>query len=216
MTNRHHPGLHHPNGHNPPVGGPGLRPRSEQASAWWRRRSIVIPPETPEEWLRLVAWEMWMGAILLVLLYFGTHLIATSPDRVIPVTDLSRCYGTPPVPIPCDRVYHAGMLNVAFSAFSGFIMIAVAMWFIWELWSAAEPKPITDDFLRLLNDSFGRNWRNPFTWPWRRVLWAYGFTAVGATVSAGVGMMIWALVVSNNASSPTIRVDTAQSFRVDQ
>ena len=44
----------------------------------------------------------------------------------------------------------------------------------------------------------------------------YGFTAVGATVSAGVGMMIWALVVSNNASSPTIRVDTAQSFRVDQ
>ena len=73
-----------------------------------------------------------------------------------------------------------------------------------------------DDFLRLLNDSFGRDWRNPFTWPWRRVLWAYGFTAVGATVSAGVGMMIWALVVSNNASSPTIRVDTAQSFRVDQ
>ena len=41
----------------------------------------------------------------------------------------------------------------------------------------AEPKPITDDFLKLLNDSFGRNWRDPRTWPWTRMLWAYGFTA---------------------------------------
>ena len=212
MTNRHHPGLHHPNGHNPPVGGPGLRPRNEQAAAWWRRRSIVIPPETPEEWLRLVAWEMWMGGILLVLLYFGTHLIATSPDRVIPVTDLSRCYGAPPIPMPCDRIYHAGMLNVAFSAFSGFIMIAVAMWFLWELWNAAEPKPITDDFLRLLNDSFGRNWRNPLTWPWARAFWAYGFTTLGAAFTAAVAIGIWSLIVPHDRP-PIMRIDTSQSFR---
>jgi hypothetical protein len=212
MTNRHHPGLHHPNGHNPPVGGPGLRPRSEQVSAWWRRRSIVIPPETPEEWVRLAAWEMWMGAMLLVLLYFGTHMIATSPDRVITVTDLSKCYGTPPVPIPCDRVYHAGMLNVAFSAFSGFIMIAVAIWFIWELWSAAEPKPITDDFLRLLNDSFGRNWRNPLTWPWARAFWAYGFTALGAALTAAVAIGMWSLIMPESRP-PFMRIDTSQSFR---
>ena len=67
------------------------------------------------------------------------------------------------------------------------MLIGVAAWFLWELWSAIEPKAITDDFLRLLNDSFGRDWRNPLTWPWARVLWAYGFTVVGATLAAGVG-----------------------------
>ena len=211
MTNRRHPGLH-PNGHSPPVGGPGRHHRNEQAAAWWRRRSIVIPPETPEEWLRLVAWEMWMGGILLVLLYFGTHLIATSPDRVIPVTDLSRCYGAPPIPMPCDRIYHAGMLNVAFSAFSGFIMIAVAAWFLWELWIVAEPRPITDDFLRLLNDSFGRDWRNPLTWPWARALWAYGFTALGAALTAAVAIGMWSLIIPDG-KPPVMRIDTSQSFR---
>src|SRR5688500_14487231 len=145
------------------------RPRSE-ITPWWRRRTITIPPESPEEWLRLAAWQMWMGAMLLILLYFGTHMIATSPDRVITVTDLSRCYGAPPVPIPCDRIYHAGMLNVAFSAFSGYSMIAVAVWLKWELWCGAEPRPITGDFLQHLNNSYGRDWRNPFTRPKTRAL----------------------------------------------
>ena len=58
---------------------------------------------------------------------------------------------------------------------------------MWELWSAVAPKPITDDFLQLLNDSFGRNWRDPRTWPWSRVLWAYGFTFVGVLFAAGTG-----------------------------
>jgi hypothetical protein len=187
------------------------KPRYE-VNPWWRRRSIVIPPETPEEWMRLVAWEMWMGSMLLVLLYFGTHMIATSPDRVITVTDVSRCYGAPPIPIPCDRVYHGGMLNVAFSAFSGFIMVTVAFWFLWELWSAAEPKPITDDFLRLLNDSFGHDWRNPLTWPWTRVLWAYGFTAVGATVTAVVAVTLWSLIIPE-PKVPLGKIETSQSFR---
>lgn len=209
MTNHHHA-----NGHSAPVGSPGHRPRSEMA-AWWRRRSIVIPPETPEQWLRLAAWEMWMGGMLLILLYFGSQMIATSPDRVITVTDLSRCYGAPPIPIPCDRVYHGGILNVAFSAFSGFIMIAVAAWFLWQLWSVAEPKPITDDFLRLLNDSFGRDWRNPLTWAWARVLWAYGFTALGAALTAAVAIGMWSLIVPD-AKPPVMRIDTSQSFRSGQ
>jgi hypothetical protein len=96
-------------------------------------------------------------------------------------------------------------------------LIGVAAWFLWELWSAVEPKPITDDFLKLLNDSFGRDWRNPFTWPWSRVLWAYGFTMVGATLTVGVAMMIWILVASPApAKTPTIRIDTSQSFRLGQ
>ncbi len=110
------------------------------------------------------------------------------------MSDLSNCYA-PPVTVPCERiVYRGGALNVAFTSLFGLMLIGVAAWFLWELWSAVEPKPITDDFLRLLNDSFGRDWRNPLTWPWARVLWAYGFTVVGATVTAGVGMMIWTLV----------------------
>ena len=98
------------------------------------------------------------------------------------------------------------MLNAAFTALCGLMLIGVAAWFLWELWSAVEPKPITDDFLRLLNDSFGRDWRNPLKWPWARVLWAYGFTVVGATLTAGVGVMIWTLVASSHATkAPTIR-----------
>jgi hypothetical protein len=93
---------------------------------------------------------------------------------------------------------------------------AFAVWLLWELWSAVEPKPLTDDCLRLLNDSFGRDWRNPFKWPWRRVLWAYGFTVVGATVSAGFGLMIWTLVASATVEPPTIHIDTSQSFRLGQ
>ena len=184
-------------------------------SPWWRRRSITIPPDSPEAWLRLAAWEMWMGMMLILLIYFGTRLIATSPDQVITVTDLSRCYGEPPIPIPCDRVYHGAMLNVAFSAFSGFMMIAVAAWFLCALWGIAEPKPITDDFLRLLNDSFGRDWRNPLTWPWTRALWAYGFTALGAALTAAVAIGLWSLIMPD-AKPPVMRIDTSQSFRSGQ
>ena len=66
----------------------------------------------------------------------------------------------------------------------GLLSLLVAAWFVWELWSAVAPKPITDDFLRLLSDSFARNWRDPRTWPWSRMLWAYGFTFVGVLLAA--------------------------------
>jgi hypothetical protein len=184
-----------------------------EMNPWWRRRSITIPPDSPREWFRLAAWEIWLGMVIVVLIGLGAQLIVTAPDRIIAVLDLSRCYGEPPVPIPCDRmVYRGGALNVAFSALSGFIMIAVAAWVVWGLWSLAEPRPIADDFLRLLNDSFGRNWRNPLKWPWARVLWAYGFTAVGAALTAGVAIGIWTLVTP--APKPIApKVDTSQSFR---
>ena len=55
----------------------------------------------------------------------------------------------------------AGVLNVVFIVLCGLLLIGVAVWLLWELWGAVEPKPITDDFLNLLNDSFGRDWRNP-------------------------------------------------------
>ena len=188
------------------------KPRYEM-NPWWRRRSIAIPPESAEEWLRLAAWEIWAGILLVILIGLGTRLVSTSPDRIIAVLDLSQCYVEPPIPQPCDRMlYRGGALNVAFGALSGFMMIAVAAWVLWGLWGMAEPRHIADDFLRLLNDSFGRSWRNPLTWPWARVLWAYGFTAVGAALAAGFAMAVWSLVTPDpKPVSP--KIETYESFR---
>jgi len=183
----------------------------------WGRGSLTIPPNSRDAWLRLAIWELWMGTLVCIILGLGVLLISTSPSHIVAVSDLSNCYGTPPVALPCERiVYRGGMLNAAFTALCGLMLIGVAAWFLWELWSAVEPKPITDDFLKLLNESFGRDWRNPLKWPWARVLWAYGFTLVGATLTAGAGMVIWTLVASEPAKAPKVRIDTSQSFTLGQ
>jgi hypothetical protein len=86
-------------------------------------------------------------------------------------------------------------MNLMFSGFTGAVMWSVAAWLLWHLWSVAEPQPIHDDFLRLLNDSFSRDWRNPLTWPWSRVLWAYGFTVVGSALTAGLAVGVLSLMI---------------------
>jgi hypothetical protein len=184
----------------------------------WKPRSLTIPPSSMHAWLRLAIWELWMGMLVCITLGLGVLLIITSPNRIIAVPDLTNCYAPPPVVLPCERiVYRGGALDAAFTALCGLTMIGVAMWFLWELWSAVEPKPITDDFLRLLNDSFARDWRNPLSWPWSRVLWAYGFPVLGATVTTAIGVMIWMLTLApDQAKAPTVRVDTSQSFRLGQ
>ena len=183
----------------------------------WHRRGLTIPPDSARAWLRLAAWELWMGMLLCGLFSFGTLLIVTSRDRIVIGEDLSHCYATTVV-LPCERIaYKTGGLNAAFSVLCGAMLIVAAAWFLWELWSAVEPKPITDDFLKLLNDSFGRNWRDPRTWPWSRMLWAYGFTLLGATLTAGAAVMIWTVVsVSQSGKVPAVNVETSQRFRVGQ
>ncbi len=177
----------------------------------FKRRPLTIPPNSLHSWIRLAVWEIWMGGLLCVILGFGIGFIITSPAKIVVFTDLANCYAPPPVPMPCEHVtYRGGLLNAAFTALCGFMLMVVAVWLMWELWNAAEPRPITDDFLKLLNDSFGRSWRNPFTWPWARVLWAYGFAAVGGILAAGVGVIIWTFVISSDA--PVGRIDTSQSF----
>jgi hypothetical protein len=95
------------------------------------------------------------------------------------------------------------------------MLIGAAVWLLWELWRAVEPRPITDDFLRLLHDSFGRDWRNPLKWPWARIGWAYGFTAAGAVMMATVGMATWLLPAAAwPEKAPAVRVDTSESFTV--
>ena len=182
----------------------------------WGRAGLVIPPDSTRAWIRLAAWELWMGLLICVILGFGVLLISSAPERLYAVFDFSRCYGPPPVALPCERIaYQGGALEAVFTAMCGVLLLGVATWFLWELWSASEPKPITDDFLRLLHASFGRNWRDPRTWPWGRVLWAYGFTAVGAVLTAGFAIVIWMIVASpNSAAAPDVRVETSQSVRV--
>ena len=176
----------------------------------WRRRALVIPPNSLQAWLRLASWEIWMGMLLCVVLGLGATMIATAPNRIVTSTDLSACYGPPPIPIPCDRtIYLGGLLNVSFTALCGLLLIVVGLWFVWELWRAVEPRPITDDFLRLLNESFGHSWRNPLRWPWPRLLWAYGFTMVGAGMTLAVALLVW----DATRHAPAAKVETSQTFR---
>ena len=145
---------------------------------------------------------------------FGTRLIATAPDNIVTVFDFTNCYAAPPIVQPCERVaYEAGTLNVVFNAWCGLLLVAVAAWLLWELWSAVAPKPITDDFLKLLDDSFGRDWRSPRTWPWARVGWAYGFTLLGAVSAVCVALLVSAVMTSRPARAPTVHVETSQRFR---
>jgi hypothetical protein len=182
----------------------------------WKPWSLTIPPNSRQAWIRLAAWELWMGMLVCLTTSVGVALITTSPKRVVAVSDLTNCYGPPPVTLPCERIlYRGGALDAAFMALCGLMLIGVAVWFLWELWNAVEPKPITDDFLRLLDDSFGSNWRNPLRWPWARVFWAYGFTVVGVTLTVGVGVMIWTLFASpNSTKTPRVRIETSQSFTI--
>ena len=180
----------------------------------WRRRPLTIPPDSMRSWVSLVVWEFWIGMLVCGALGFGTRLIATAPDNIVTVFDFTNCYAAPPIVQPCERVVSkAGTLNVVFNAWCGVLLVAVAAWLLWELWSAVAPKPITDDFLKLLDDSFGRNWRSPRTWPWARVGWAYGFTFLGAASAVCVVLLVSAVIASRPAKGPTVHVETSQRFR---
>jgi hypothetical protein len=182
----------------------------------WRRQQLTIPPDSFRAWLTLAAWEFWMGMLVYGALRFGTQLIVTAPDSIVTVFDFTNCYAPPPVVQPCEQVaYKAGALNLAFNVWCGVLLIGLAAWLLWELWSAVAPKPITDDFLKLLDDSFGRSWRRPRTWPWARMAWAYGFTLVGATSALGLGLLIFAAISSSRvAKLPTPHVETSQHLRL--
>ena len=181
----------------------------------WKPRVLTIPPDSTQAWLRLAVWEFWMGALVCSALVFGTRLIATAPDNIVTVFDFSRCYAAPPIVQPCERVaFRAGMLNVMMNAWCGLLLVGAAAWLLWELWAAVAPKPITDEFLKLLDDSFGHNWRRPRTWPWARIGYAYGFTSIGACLALSLGMIVSAMLSSSRpAHTPTVHVDTSERFR---
>jgi hypothetical protein len=180
----------------------------------WRRHALTIPPDSFDAWVRLVVWEFWMGMLVYGALRVAAHLVAIAPASVITVFDLKNCYAATVV-LPCERItYQAGALNMAFNLWCAALLIAVAAWLLWELWNAVAPKPITDDFLKLLDDSFGRDWRRPRTWPWARAAWAYGFTLAGAASAVFIGLLISALASSAlPGRAPTAHVETSQRVR---
>ena len=184
----------------------------------WRRHALTIPPDSLRAWIGLAAWEFWMGMLLYGVVSFGRQLIVTAPESIVTVFDFTNCYAAPPVVQPCERIaYRAGVLSVVLNVWCGLLLIAVAAWLLWELWSAVAPKPITDDFLKLLDDSFGRDWRSPRTWPWARMAWAYGFTLAGTASALFMGLLISAALSSSSpAKAPTVRVETSQQFRLTQ
>jgi hypothetical protein len=179
----------------------------------FNRHPVTIPPESTSAWTHLAIWECWMGMLISVALGLGLFLILTSPRYIVWVSDLSGCYAPAPVTVPCERImYRGGMMNVAFVSLCGLMFVGLAVWFLWELWNAVEPKPITDDFLKLLKDSFARDWRNPLTWPWIRMAWAYGFTFVGVMMAAAITATIWLIVSLAPTRPPTGHVGTSQHF----
>ncbi len=182
----------------------------------WRRRVLTIPPDSFRAWARLAVWECWMGMLVYAALRSARQLIVTAPDSMVTGFDFTRCYAAPPVIQPCERVaYRAGGLSVALNLWCALLLIAVAAWLLWELWNAVAPKPITDDFLKLLDDSFGRDWRNPRTWPWGRMVYAYGFTIAGVTMSVAIGLLISAVISARApARAAIVHVETSQSFRL--
>jgi hypothetical protein len=167
------------------------------------------------DWLTLAAWELWAGMLLCGLVGFGVLFIVTAADRIVVIEDLSHCYATTVV-LPCERlVYRTGGLNAFFSVLIGVLSLGAAMWFLWNLWTTAEPQPVTDDFLALLHHSFARNWRDPRTWPWVRMFWAYGFTALGASLTAAAAVLVWTVVSSSPpGKAPVANVETVERFKL--
>jgi hypothetical protein len=180
----------------------------------WKREPLTIPPDSWSAWMRLAIWEFWMGLLLGGALMFAIRLITAAPDNMITVFDFTNCYAVPPIAQPCERVaYRAGSLNVAFNVWCGVLLISFAAWLVWELWNAVAPKPITDEFLKLLDDTFGRNWSSLRTWPWARMGWAYGFTLIGAASALGLALLV-SMLASSSRPAPAPRVETSQQFRM--
>jgi hypothetical protein len=180
----------------------------------WKRQPLAIPPDSARAWVTLAAWEIWLGTLVAGALVFGTQLIVTARSNIITVFDFTNCYAARVVQ-PCERVaYRTGQMTVVLNLWCGVLLIAVGVWLLWELWNATAPKPITDDFLKLLDQSFARDWRRPRTWPWARVAWSYGFTCAGAVAAVGITVLASrALSSSGFVRTPTAHVETSQRVR---
>ena len=151
-------------------------------------------------WNRVLGFLAWLVTVVLAA---GLATLAS--------VDAERFYGQLAKP---DWAPGSGIFAPVWTVL--YLLMAVAAWLVLDLWSAAAPGPITDDFLRLLEASFARDWRRPRTWPWTRVAWAYGFAFVGVTSALGMSLLVSALSGSPPARAPAGLIETSQQFRVIQ
>jgi hypothetical protein len=165
----------------------------------WNRRGLTIPPDSWRAWTRLAVWQFWMGLVIGGAILFGVQQITTAPDRIVSFHDFTTCPAATQATGPCERIYRTGGLNALFSLMCGGLLFVIAAWLIWELWLAVKPRPIADDFLKLLHQSFSHHWRNPRRGPWARVAWAYGFASLGAAFLIVVGLLVWSTAASESA-----------------
>jgi hypothetical protein len=183
----------------------------------WNRRGLTFPPNSWRTWVRLAVWEFWIGMLVCGAVAFGVQQIASAPDQIVTFNSFVTCADAERAAGPCERVYRTGGLNALFTFMVGVLLLIVAAWLLWELWMAVKPRPIADDFLKLLHDSFARDWRNPLTWPWVRLAWAYGFAMLGASSLAAVVFLLWSLAsVSTTARPLRVDVHTSESFVIQQ
>ena len=157
----------------------------------WNQHGVTIPPDSWRAWLRLAVWEGWIGMVICGAVIFGIQQITSAPQRIVTFNDFTTCSAAAQAAGPCETVYRTGGLNALFSVMIGVLLFTVAGWLLWELWLAVKPRPIADDFLKLLHDSFARDWRNPLTWPWARLAWAYGFALLGALTLSAVVVVLY-------------------------
>jgi hypothetical protein len=163
----------------------------------WNRGGLTIPPDSRRAWVRLALWEGWMGMLICGAVAFGVQQIVSAPDRIVTFHDFTTCSAAARAAGPCERLYRTGGLNALFSVMIGVLLLTVAAWLLWELWIAVKPRPIADDFLKLLHESFARDWRDPRTWPWARLAWAYGFALLSASSLATVVFALWSVASSS-------------------
>src|SRR5262249_51397761 len=110
----------------------------------WKRQPLTIPPDSLRAWVTLAAWEFWMGALVSVALLFGEQLVANAASNVVTVYDFTKCYAAAAV-VPCERVaYRTGQMTVVLNLVCGVLLLAIAAWWLWELWNAVAPPPVTD------------------------------------------------------------------------
>ena len=138
----------------------------QEVSPWrprgWRSTGLV------HAWVRLGTWELGMGVILFVVFGFGTQLIASAPHQHRHRVRLHEllCRAARRAAMRTRRVPSGGL--EAGADVGWLLLMAVPRRGSWDLWSVAAQAD-DDDFLKLLEDSFARDWRKPRTWPWTRV-----------------------------------------------
>ena len=74
----------------------------------WRGAPLTIPPDSVQAWVRLAAWEVWMGVLLYGALHFGTQLMISARQGSLVSLQGGRLGSGCSVPNACRPVRRGG------------------------------------------------------------------------------------------------------------